>query len=218
MSRSELRRRPSFSSSSSSIASGFAAERERDQGRGPLNVSDAGFGSSNAYDFDVGPASHPGGNYRESAYSPSPSPLTVGSSVSPGPSVLSTRSAYSTATATSTLPAPSPMKAARRPPPAVPTLGPPLVAPSSSSSSRCQQNKVLAEKHHSDGYKLRREGDFEGALIEYTKAIQADNRHFKALFNRGFALDKLGKSLSIICLLSSCCLFEQLIILSLCRH
>ena len=59
--------------------------------------------------------------------------------------------------------------------------------------------RVLAEKHHSLGYKLRREGDFEGALIEYTKAIQADSRHFKALFNRGFALDKLGKALPIRC-------------------
>ena len=50
----------------------------------------------------------------------------------------------------------------------------------------------LAEHYHTSGYQLRRTGDFEGAVAFYTKALSIEPTHFKALFNRGFAKDKLG--------------------------
>ena len=37
------------------------------------------------------------------------------------------------------------------------------------------------------------QGNFQGAIDEYSKAIALDARHFKALFNRGFSYDKTGR-------------------------
>ena len=67
----------------------------------------------------------------------------------------------------------------------------------------------LAEVCHNKGYDMRKLGDFKGAVENYSKgtevntiitiilillylALEADPKYFKALFNRGFAYDKLG--------------------------
>ncbi len=50
-----------------------------------------------------------------------------------------------------------------------------------------------SDSHHSRGYLYRKDGDFENAIIEYTKAIELNPMNFKAWFNRGFAYDKLGQ-------------------------
>jgi tetratricopeptide (TPR) repeat protein len=118
-------------------------------------------------------------------YSPAPSPVTVYSAVSNAGTLNSAM----------TLPPPaatSPLKSVRRPPPAVPSTAAAVL----SSSRDYSANRVQAEKFHADGYKLRREGDFEGAIFEYSRALDADNKHFKALFNRGFAYDKLGERIN----------------------
>ena len=49
-----------------------------------------------------------------------------------------------------------------------------------------------ADQHHARGYAFRKQGNFAAAIQEYSKAIQLDNHHFKALFNRGFSLDKVS--------------------------
>ena len=36
--------------------------------------------------------------------------------------------------------------------------------------------------------------DFKKAIEFYTKAIEIDNKHFKAYLNRGFAYDKIGET------------------------
>jgi len=48
-----------------------------------------------------------------------------------------------------------------------------------------------ADIHHAQGFALRKAGDFEQAIVEYSSAIEHDGEHFKAFFNRGFAFDKL---------------------------
>ena len=50
----------------------------------------------------------------------------------------------------------------------------------------------IVEKLHAEGYRLRREGKFFEAIAEYTKALDIMPTHFKALFNRGFAYDKIN--------------------------
>ena len=42
-------------------------------------------------------------------------------------------------------------------------------------------------------YNLRKAGDYEGAVREYSLALAADANHFKAHFNRAFSNDKLGR-------------------------
>jgi tetratricopeptide (TPR) repeat protein len=42
-------------------------------------------------------------------------------------------------------------------------------------------------------YNLRKAGDYEGAVREYSLALAADAHHFKAHFNRAFSNDKLGR-------------------------
>lgn len=87
-----------------------------------------------------------------------------------------------------------------RAPPSVPKRAPPAVPGKMliQNDQQTQQNPPspaalqMADEHHVAGYKLRREGNFEGAVAEYTAAIKLVPTHFKALFNRGFALDKLG--------------------------
>ena len=49
-----------------------------------------------------------------------------------------------------------------------------------------------SEEHHAKGYQLRKQGDFQAAIAEYSTAIALDANNFKAWFNRGFAHDKLG--------------------------
>ena len=49
-----------------------------------------------------------------------------------------------------------------------------------------------AEYYHQLGFSYRKRGNLQGAIREYTNALQADPGHFKALFNRGFCFDKLG--------------------------
>lgn len=53
--------------------------------------------------------------------------------------------------------------------------------------------RAKAEYHHARGYSLRKQGNFRGAVEEYSAAISLHPRHFKALFNRGFSHDKLGE-------------------------
>lgn len=52
--------------------------------------------------------------------------------------------------------------------------------------------KKEAEGLHSQGYAARKKGDYETAIIFYTRALEVLPTHFKALFNRGFAFDKIG--------------------------
>jgi len=53
--------------------------------------------------------------------------------------------------------------------------------------------KELSEWYHLKGYESRKRGDFEHSIDLYTKALEINPHHFKALFNRGFAYDKLHK-------------------------
>ena len=48
-----------------------------------------------------------------------------------------------------------------------------------------------ADEHHARGYALRKRGDFSGAVAEYSRALELEPRHFKALFNRAFSYDKV---------------------------
>lgn len=50
-----------------------------------------------------------------------------------------------------------------------------------------------AEEMHSKGYQARRNGDYATAVKHYTESLTLMPDHFKALFNRGFAYDKLGE-------------------------
>lgn len=52
---------------------------------------------------------------------------------------------------------------------------------------------IIADKLHAKGYELRKKGDYHGAIEEYSKALQYDQKHFKSLFNRAFAFDKINK-------------------------
>ena len=63
-----------------------------------------------------------------------------------------------------------------------------------------------AEARHAEGFRLRREGDFKGAVDQYSRAIAAHPLHFKALFNRGFAFDKLGKYSYLVTVSDLCAL------------
>jgi hypothetical protein len=51
----------------------------------------------------------------------------------------------------------------------------------------------LADEHHARGYALRKQGDFAGAVVEYSRALEHDPCHFKALFNRAFSYDKVDE-------------------------
>ncbi len=79
----------------------------------------------------------------------------------------------------------SPMRPGMRP--AAETQRPPPGAASRVSSPGAA---VPADEHHAQGYGMRKKGDFAGAVAEYTKALELDPTHFKALFNRAFSYDK----------------------------
>ena len=51
--------------------------------------------------------------------------------------------------------------------------------------------KGAVEEHHARGYMLRKRGDFDSAILQYGKALEAQSNHFSALFNRGFCYDKV---------------------------
>ena len=47
--------------------------------------------------------------------------------------------------------------------------------------------------YHSYGWEARKKQEFKKAIQFYNKAIDLNPHHFKAIFNRGFAFDKLGE-------------------------
>ena len=49
------------------------------------------------------------------------------------------------------------------------------------------------ELHNAAGAALRKSGNFAGAVREYSAALALAPRHFKAIFNRGFAYDKASR-------------------------
>lgn len=49
----------------------------------------------------------------------------------------------------------------------------------------------LADYYHARGYAARKQGNFAGAVEEYSRALGLTPSHFKALFNRGFSYDKV---------------------------
>lgn len=52
----------------------------------------------------------------------------------------------------------------------------------------------LADYYHARGYAARKQGNFAGAVEEYSRALSLTPNHFKALFNRGFSYDKVSRS------------------------
>jgi tetratricopeptide (TPR) repeat protein len=64
---------------------------------------------------------------------------------------------------------------------------------SPSNASAYKMLKKEAEYLHSEGYAARKNGDYNAAIMFYTKALDVLPTHFKALFNRGFAYDKIGE-------------------------
>ena len=52
--------------------------------------------------------------------------------------------------------------------------------------------KAQAETYHAQGYAARKKSDYKLAIQLYSKALEIYPYHFKALFNRGFAYDKLS--------------------------
>ena len=49
----------------------------------------------------------------------------------------------------------------------------------------------LAGQIHAKGYTLRKQGKFEAAIQEYSRAIALNADDFQALFNRAFCNDKV---------------------------
>lgn len=60
-----------------------------------------------------------------------------------------------------------------------------------SSNPEFAAKKQQAEMYHSQGYAARKKGDYQTAIEFYSMALEIFPNHFKALFNRGFAFDKL---------------------------
>jgi tetratricopeptide (TPR) repeat protein len=54
------------------------------------------------------------------------------------------------------------------------------------------KKKQHAEQFHAKGYDSRKKGDYETAIKHYSEALKIMPNHFKALFNRGFAYDKIS--------------------------
>lgn len=50
-----------------------------------------------------------------------------------------------------------------------------------------------AEEFHQKGYAARKQGDYRAAIKFYTESLKIKPDYFKALFNRGFAFDKIGE-------------------------
>jgi tetratricopeptide (TPR) repeat protein len=62
---------------------------------------------------------------------------------------------------------------------------------SSGTAEAAASSSKLAEQHHARGYAARKQGRFDIAIDEYSRALELEPRHFKALFNRGFSHDKV---------------------------
>ena len=56
-----------------------------------------------------------------------------------------------------------------------------------------EDEKKQADEYHAKGYEARKKSDYQTAIQFYTKALEIMPNHFKALFNRGFACDKIGQ-------------------------
>ena len=78
----------------------------------------------------------------------------------------------------------------------------PLFPPPGSVSSNQQRRPTVpvsdydlqaADQFHAEAFELRKKGNFQGAIEEYSKALKFYPAHFKSLFNRGFAYDKVGQ-------------------------
>lgn len=61
------------------------------------------------------------------------------------------------------------------------------------SEEELKRLRSEAEKYHTEGFSARKQGDYDRAIDLYTQALKILPVHFKALFNRGFAFDKIGK-------------------------
>ena len=57
----------------------------------------------------------------------------------------------------------------------------------------------LADYYHARGYAARKQGNFAGAVEEYSRALSLTPSHFKALFNRGFSYDKVRQRGLVSC-------------------
>jgi tetratricopeptide (TPR) repeat protein len=62
---------------------------------------------------------------------------------------------------------------------------------SSSVEADPAKRSKLADYYHARGYAARKQGNFKGAVEEYSRALALSPTHFKALFNRGFSYDKV---------------------------
>ena len=67
------------------------------------------------------------------------------------------------------------------------------------STQQEQQQQLAADDYHARGYALRKQGDFAGAVREYSRALALDPGHFKCLFNRAFSLDKVVAACGMLC-------------------
>jgi hypothetical protein len=76
-------------------------------------------------------------------------------------------------------------------PPAAAGSGGSASSGSSSVEADPAKRSKLADYYHARGYAARKQGNFKGAVEEYTRALALSPTHFKALFNRGFSYDKV---------------------------
>jgi len=53
------------------------------------------------------------------------------------------------------------------------------------------ENEKKADWYHNKGFEARKNNNFELAIEYYSEALLIKEDHFKALFNRGFAYDKI---------------------------
>jgi tetratricopeptide (TPR) repeat protein len=67
------------------------------------------------------------------------------------------------------------------------------ISPKWSSLGKTGKSNPEVDKYHALGYEARKKGDYNKAVVMYSKAIELSNGFFKAYFNRGFAFDKLGE-------------------------
>jgi tetratricopeptide (TPR) repeat protein len=75
-----------------------------------------------------------------------------------------------------------------------------LLMTTTKKKSKKHKKRSAADVYHARGFAFRKKGDFKSAVLEYTKAIEANPKHFKAYFNRAFAyvvLFSLSLSLSL---------------------
>jgi Flp pilus assembly protein TadD len=71
-------------------------------------------------------------------------------------------------------------------------------ATATAADPEAQRRSKQADFHHARGYAARKQGNFSAAVEEYSKALVLEQRHFKALFNRGFSYDKVSAALHLL--------------------